>query len=222
VTLALALTTLALGGPAEAQSISQISQLREQAVLMAREGRVDEGIAALDRLTAASDDLRVRYDLIVVLGWAGRHPDAVAWWDKIGSPLAMPDYVLQAIIGSLLRVADTARARTLSEHWQRQSPDQAQPLLAAAAVAERLGERLDALRYLGEAGLVGADAQRVRAEQARLLGQIGGHHGAFMLSPDPSWAQRADRTALQLRTALELAAPTAAQRQAPGRSAGGA
>jgi len=181
---------------------------------MAREGRVDEGIAALGRLTADSDDLRVRYDLIVVLGWAGRHPDAVAWWDKIGSPPAMPDYVLQAVVGSLLRVGDTARARTLSEHWQRQSPDQAQPLLAAAAVAERLGERLDALRYLGEAGLVGADAQRVRAEQARLLGQIGGHHGAFMLSPEPSWAQRADRTALQLRMALELAAPTTAQRQA--------
>lgn len=181
---------------------------------MAREGRVDDAIAALVRLAADSDDLRVRHDLIVVLGWRDRHPEAVAWWERIGAPTALPDYVFEGVIGSLLRVGDAKRAQVLVAYWQSQSPNQPQPSLAAAAVAERQGNRLDALRHLGEAAQMGADAQRVRMEQARLLGELGGHHGAFALNSEPSWANRADRTALKLRMALDLAAPTPAQRWA--------
>ncbi len=201
--------------PAQAElTAHNDTQARERAVQAARAGRLDEAIESLTRLTEHVEDPSIRHDLLVILNWRGRHADAVAWWDRLAPSAPLPDYVKQALIGSLLQVGDTARASRMATQWQAQAPDHAPALLTAGEVARWQGRWLDALRLQGEAALQGADPQRVRAEQIRLLTELGGHQGAAWLSQVPSLAQQANRAAMQLRLAGRLAPVTPAQGQA--------
>lgn len=77
---------------------TQMNALREQAVQVARGGRLADAIQALRALAVASDDVRIAYDLAVVLQWAGQSQEALRVLSGVsGSSVdstATPDYVL--------------------------------------------------------------------------------------------------------------------------------
>jgi biofilm PGA synthesis protein PgaA len=71
-----------------------------RAIELARAGQFDDSIALIDELLAVDPaDLQLRYDQIVVLGWAGRDEQAIALVTGIDAEDA-PDYVLHTIAKS--------------------------------------------------------------------------------------------------------------------------
>ena len=67
-----------------------------RAIDLARTGEFDESLALIDKLRAADpENLQLRYDQIVVLGWAGRDEQAIALVSGIDAEQA-PDYVIHA------------------------------------------------------------------------------------------------------------------------------
>src|SRR3954454_21338947 len=71
-----------------------LAQTREQAVAVARDGRVEEGIAALRSLVAAGDTSpNTACDLAVLLTWAKRPQEATAVFEQIATAHT-PEYVL--------------------------------------------------------------------------------------------------------------------------------
>ena len=54
---------------AQAADAAQVNAGREQAVIAAREGRLEQAIAELRRLETISSDRRIAFDLAVVLTW---------------------------------------------------------------------------------------------------------------------------------------------------------
>jgi poly-beta-1,6 N-acetyl-D-glucosamine export porin PgaA len=159
----------------------------DAAIIAARKGELDEALTVLARLENSSADPRVRHDLIVVFGWAGRHQQAVRVWERMGWKTDLPDYVRLGLVGSLN---------------------------ALAGEAERRKERFETLRYLGQALQLAnpsgssrvphADAERMELAAIRLMGELGGHQGALWRSASPALQQRADGAALRLRLAKHL------------------
>ena len=80
---------------------TQMNALREDAIQIARGGRLVDAIQALRALAVTSDDVRITYDLTVVLQWAGQSQEALQVLSGfLGSSVgltAIPDYVLAAI-----------------------------------------------------------------------------------------------------------------------------
>lgn len=95
---------------------------REQAVQLAREGKLDEALATFEAvLKANSDDLEAFEDYIVVLNWAGRDADAIARFSQLRWELT-PDYVLVAVARSHLNLGQYDEAMELFEFGRRRSP----------------------------------------------------------------------------------------------------
>jgi poly-beta-1,6 N-acetyl-D-glucosamine export porin PgaA len=148
-----------------------LAQTREEAVAAARAGRYDEAIAALQRLAAADADPRVRFDLAVVLAWAGRARAATDAFEA-GPPDA-PAYVRAAMIGAYRdqrRFDDAARLAAASLRRDPSDPQWPRLLAAALADAGRTAEAEAALAPLLARRPVDADAWLVRAYVARRAG----------------------------------------------------
>ncbi|HSI14868.1 MAG TPA: poly-beta-1,6 N-acetyl-D-glucosamine export porin PgaA [Chthoniobacter sp.] len=88
---------------------------REEAVAMAREGRTDHAITALQELQkTAPEDQLVAYDLAVVYTWVGRSREATDAFEKAadGEP---PEYVL----GPIIRAYRDQKRFADAERWAR-------------------------------------------------------------------------------------------------------
>ena len=177
---------------------------REQAVQWAREGQLDRAITRLQALSAQSDDSRIRFDLIVILGWASRHAEAAAIWSRLPPDTPLPDYVRQALIRSLLETGQTERADELARNWLIASPADPAAHIAAGQVAEKRGLRFDALRHYGLAETRKPERPDLHQSIARLLADLGGTHGAVSQSLNPSLRELANRTATRLRWATQI------------------
>ena len=102
--------SLAAGPFAAAEAMT-----REEAVALAREGRTDTAIAALQELqTAAPGDRLVAFDLAVILTWVGRNREAIDAFEKTdgGEP---PVYVL----GPIIRAYRDQKRFAEAERWAR-------------------------------------------------------------------------------------------------------
>ena len=163
-------------------------QEHDAAVIAARQGRLSEALTTLERLEQSSPEPRVRHDLMVVFGWAGRHHEAVQVWGRMGWTTDLPDYVRGGLSDSLNSLASDA---------------------------EQAGNRLEALRYLGHAARLSSAVGTEKTEAAviRLMGEMGGHQGAAWRSPSPSLQQRADSAALRLRLAKHLGDSAGSERK---------
>lgn len=166
-------STTAAGSPGDAARDSA----RTAAVQAARQGRLEPALQALRELAATSSDARVHHDLIVVLGWAGHHAQALQAWAAFAWNPVVPDYVRRGLADSLRALAEQAEAS---------------------------GDRLLALRYRAQAQAAPIHDPQASAAVARLLGELGGHRGAAWMLPSPSAQQRADQAALRLRLAKQL------------------
>lgn len=85
-------------------------QMRESAVLQARAGDIEKGVARLEELLVTSpQDIMARSDLAVILTWAGQDQRAVEVFSQ-RPPEQYPAYVLPPMIAALRRVGLSERA----------------------------------------------------------------------------------------------------------------
>jgi len=94
-----------------------------QAVADARAGRFDAAIPLLEKLVQEHPaEKAYRYDLIAVLSWANRHPQAVEASRDLKLSAQVPDYVLAAIGKSALDTGTTARAEAAYQWLVQRRP----------------------------------------------------------------------------------------------------
>jgi biofilm PGA synthesis protein PgaA len=177
---------------------------REQAVQMARQGRLAEAVDRLSGLSRSSSDPRIRFDLIVILGWAGKHREAMDVWQSLGPNVVLPDYVRPELILGLLEIRELDKAEALAADWLSRSPNDVAALIASGQVAERKGKRFDALRFFGRAEALSPERGDLHETMARIISEVGGQHGAYFQSVKPTPQQRANRAAIRLRWAQSL------------------
>jgi hypothetical protein len=75
---------------------------------------LEQAIAELQRLDAASPDVRTTHDLIVVLTWAGRIDDALNIYEQRGIAANAPDYVQAAVARAYRSRGNHAQAERIS------------------------------------------------------------------------------------------------------------
>ncbi len=156
---------------------SVAAQTREAAVEAARRGEYDTAISSLRALVqAAPSDAGVRFDLAVVLQWAGRSREATDVFEGTRATEA-PEYVLSAMTRAYRDQQRWADAARLAAEGSRRFPESAEwPLaarLAEAGAALEAGDSYAALRAYLAARLLAPDDDRLRREVSGILVQIG-------------------------------------------------
>jgi biofilm PGA synthesis protein PgaA len=188
-----------IGAEAE-QTLAQITERREAAVLQARAGRLEAAIAALRAMLAAGeDDGLVAMDLSSLLQQSHRPGEAITVFEKaaVAEP---PDYALLAAARAYRDVRRYRDAEKLARQGLKRFPDQTTwPLLLALVLADA-GRPKEALEVLS-----GPEAQRAPPVE-RLLAE--GY--ASRKAGDPYKALSAYTDALKLVPANEEARTSAA------------
>jgi Flp pilus assembly protein TadD len=153
------------------------AQTREAAVESARRGEYDTAISSLQALAqAAPSDTGVRFDLAVVLQWAGRSREATNVFESTRVTEA-PEYVLSAMTRAYRDQQRWADAARLAAEGGRRFPESAEwPLaarLAEAGAALEAGDSYAALRAYLAARLLAPDDERLRREVSGILVRVG-------------------------------------------------
>jgi biofilm PGA synthesis protein PgaA len=195
----------------------QISEQRERAVATARSGQLEQAIAELQRLDAATPDMRTTHDLIVVLTWAGRIDDALNIYEQRGIAANAPDYVQAAVARAYRSRGAHAQAERISRNALEKNPGAPAWTILLALVMTDQGRAADAdrlLQGLTEKNPDNTDAWLARGYAARTLGQPYAAMRAYAevrrLQPQNAEAARELQNIL-----LELRAPYAAAAQTP-------
>lgn len=200
---------LLLVGPAAAQT-------REQAVLAAREGRLDEGINALRSLIANGDaSPATALDLAVVLIWAKRPREATDVFEQMNSSAA-PEYVLLPMTRAYWdqrRYDDGAR---LARQGQERFPKNLEWIklgaLIAGEAAERSGDLFTALREYEVARSRLPEDPALAAASAGVLARLGAPHAASAALTKPDPGLEAQKAGLMVRWGADIRPPDPARR----------
>ena len=151
------------------------AQTREAAVESARRGEYDTAISQLQALAqAAPSDTGVRFDLAVVLQWAGRFRDATDVFESTHGAEA-PEYVVSAMTLAYRQQQRWANAATLAAEGARRFPQSAEWPLATRIVeggaALEAGDSFAALRAYLEARQLAPDDTQLQSEVSGILVQ---------------------------------------------------
>jgi len=120
---------------------------REQAVAAARQGRLDEAIAALQALDAAGD-IQARHDLVAVYGWAGRRAEAIAAFERILPPGSAPAYVQRDAAAAYRGERRYAEAEALARALLKAQPDDAEAARLLSGVLTDSGRAREAVALM--------------------------------------------------------------------------
>ena len=117
---------------------SPAAETREEAVAAAREGRPEEGIAALRKLLAdGTDDPLAAYDLAVILTWVNRPREATDAFERAGA-VEVPAYVLAPIVRAYRDQKRFAEAERWAREGARRFPiDSTWPKLLGLVLADQ-------------------------------------------------------------------------------------
>lgn len=202
---------------ATAAAPAPLNEQRERAVATARNGQLEQAIAELQRLDAASPDVRTTHDLIVVLTWAGRIDDALNIYEQRGIAANAPDYVQAAVARAYRSRGNHAQAERMSRTALEKNPGAPAWTILLALVMTDQGRAADAdllLQGLTEKDPGNTEAWLARGYAARTLGQPYAAMRAYAevrrLQPENAEAARELQKIL-----LELRAPYAAAAQTP-------
>ena len=153
------------------------AQTREAAVESARRGDYDKAISSLQALAqAAPSDSRVRFDLAVVLQWAGRSREATDVFESTRATEA-PEYVLSAMTRAYLHQQRWTDAAALVTEGDRRFPGSTEWPLAARLVeggaALEAGDTFAALRAYLAARQLAPDDAGLQSEVSGILVRLG-------------------------------------------------
>jgi biofilm PGA synthesis protein PgaA len=152
-----------------------------QAVAAARAGRFDEALPTLAALAAAHPGAdRYRYDYAVVLGWAGRHAEALEQGAGIDRARA-PAYVLEALGKSARSLGRSAEAAEILATAVRRFPDRIEGHIGLAFALAESGRGEEAERALDAIPAARRESAEVIAARAYLAEQRGDDHAALAL-----------------------------------------
>lgn len=108
----LAVVLFMLGTIATASAAGRDVVDHRRAVAMARDGQLEPAIALLDDVRRRAPRYApAAHDAVIVLGWAGRHADALRLFDTLAAPV--PTYVVGAAARSARDLRDYDRALAL-------------------------------------------------------------------------------------------------------------
>ncbi len=158
---------------AQAADAAQINASREQAVIAAREGRLQQAVAELRRLEAISSDRRIAFDLAVVLTWAGQHEEAIRIYEQRQLVTDAPEYVAAAIARAHRATRRFAEAERMARATLQKKPGDADWTVLLAVALTDLGRTAEAetlLQDLIERDPGNAEAWRARGYAARTAG----------------------------------------------------
>ena len=142
----------------------------DEVITQARSGRTDAAIAHLTELLAHEPaNLRARYDLIVILGWAGRHAEALTLAERIDSQSA-PAYVLAGVATSMRALGRPADAEKLYRTLLLREPRDADAYIGLALALSEMGQASAALALLQQRLASASTAEQIelRRAQARI------------------------------------------------------
>jgi tetratricopeptide (TPR) repeat protein len=156
---------------------SPAAETREEAVAAAREGRPEEGIAALHKLLAdGPDDPLAAYDLAVILTWVNRPREATDAFERAGA-VEVPAYALAPIVRAYRDQKRFAEAERWAREGQRRFPiDSTWPKLLGLVLADQKRTNLLELGAPFAAGaLLPETPLGIQVRQAGALVRWGGH-----------------------------------------------
>ena len=156
---------------------SVAAQTREAAVEAARRGAYDTAISSLQALAqSAPSDTGVRFDLAVVLHWAGRSREATDVFESTRATEA-PEYVLSAMTRAYRDQQRWNEAAALAVEGGRRFPGSAEWLLATRLVEGRAaleaGDSFAALRAYLAARELAPDDTGLQSEVSGILVRLG-------------------------------------------------
>jgi len=183
-------------------ALSLGAQTREQAVAAAREGRLDEGIAALRTLMAAGDtSLETAFDLAVVLVWAKRPREATDLFEQPRSAEA-PEYVLLAMTGAYRDQRRYDEAVRLAASGLQRFPNKVAWVKLSALIsgeaAEQSGDMLTALRQYEEGRRLLPEDSDLKSASAGVLARLGAPHAAASALGKPDLGIEARKAGLMV------------------------
>ena len=192
-------------------AVTALSQTREQAVGAAREGRIDEGLAALRSLVAAGDNsAATAYDLAVVLTWAKRPQEATEVFERT-SAANPPEYVLQAMTRAYWDQRRYAEAEGLAQRGIAAFPANKDWTKLAGIIggeaAERSGDLYTALRRYADALRQLPQDANLKTASAGVLRRLGAPYAAGSLLDRPDPGIEAQKAGLLVRWGAQVRPP---------------
>ena len=179
------------------------SQTREEAVAAARQGRLDEGIAALQSLLAAGDKSpETAFDLAVILIWAKRPKEATDMFERTNSTEARED-VLLAVTRAYWDQRRYDEGERLAREGLKRFPDHVEWVkligLIGGEAAERSGDLFGALRQYEDARRKLPADSDLAAASAGVLGRVGAPHAAAAALTKPDAGLEAQKAGMMVR-----------------------
>jgi len=184
------------------------SQTREQAVVAAREGRLDEGIAALRSLIASGDTSpQTAFDLAVILVWAKRPREATDLFEHANSTDA-PEYVLLPMARAYWDQRRYDEGSRLARQGLGRFPNNLEwvklSALIAGEAAERSGDLFTALREYGTARSRLPDDPLLASATAGVLARVGAPHAAAAALAKADPGLEAQKAGLMVRWGADI------------------
>ena len=186
---------------------------REAAVESARRGAYETAISSLQALAQmAPSDTGVRFDLAVVLQWAGRSREATDVFESTRATDA-PEYALSAMTHAYRDQQRWADAARLAAEGGRRFPESVEwPLaarLAEAGAALEAGDSYAALRAYLAARLLAPDDEWLRREVSGILVRLGAPFAAGLHAAgrDPGIEARQAAALVNQATAIPAVDP---------------
>lgn len=195
---------------------SELDRLREAEVIKAREGRLEESIATLEKYRIEHpQNIPLLSDLIVLYGWSGAHDKVVELFSQDPSQ-TFPDYVHPTVLRSYRELGQSDKALELVNFQIQRGSEDEGLLLTKIQLLVDLGEYEEAHRLLDSL----EDKDDTNSDRSRVAGYLYSAQGEWLralrqyqgiLARNPG-----DPEAIvgQVKALLNLGAPHAAEKHA--------
>ncbi len=210
--IATCLTAIFLFSTLPSYGLDNVDQLREKAVIEARNGNTQLAIEQLEKLYQSSpQNIPLRNDLVIVYGWNKEYKKATELYQQHQAD-TFPEFVHTAIITNYRHLKETAKALTVIQHLLEKDPDNPSYLLKKAQLLidnNQPTEARQTLDHILTSGEDNVDLRKVSAylnsNQDNWIGSLQDYQ--YILEKSPN-----DRDSIRgtVQSLIQLGAPYAA------------